>query len=116
MLIIIVSMHGTECARVVTPLVELSDETWKWSFGKLLEFHLYNRTAVARPRYVDSRKGLTCKVWLVRIDCHTWDRHGRQWCLFTITCCFLDKFGGMYTLNAARPYPVVWLWGFSCEI
>ena len=34
------------CAKVVTPLVYISENTWKLSFGKFLEIFFYNRDAV----------------------------------------------------------------------
>ena len=34
------------CAKVVTPLVYISENTWKYSFGKFLESFFYNRHAV----------------------------------------------------------------------
>jgi 1-phosphatidylinositol-3-phosphate 5-kinase len=35
-----------QCAKVVTPLVWLSENTWKYSFGKFLESFFYNRDAI----------------------------------------------------------------------
>ena len=29
------------CGRCVTPLVEMSEGAWKWSFGKMLEVHAF---------------------------------------------------------------------------
>ena len=37
-----------ECQRVVTPVVEISDETWKLSFGKFIEINFYNHSACCR--------------------------------------------------------------------
>jgi 1-phosphatidylinositol-3-phosphate 5-kinase len=37
-----------KCERVVTPLVPMSDDTWKMSFGKFLEVSFYNKSAVGR--------------------------------------------------------------------
>jgi len=37
-----------ECKRVVTPTVEISDETWKLSFGKFIEINFYNHSARCR--------------------------------------------------------------------
>jgi Phosphatidylinositol-4-phosphate 5-Kinase len=34
------------CEKVVTPIVYISENTWKWSFGKFLEVFFYNRDAV----------------------------------------------------------------------
>jgi 1-phosphatidylinositol-3-phosphate 5-kinase len=34
------------CAKVVTPLVYISENTWKYSFGKFLESFFYNRDAI----------------------------------------------------------------------
>ena len=34
------------CDRVVTPLVFISEDTWKFSFGKFLEIAFYNRDAI----------------------------------------------------------------------
>lgn len=34
------------CGKVVTPLVYISDDTWKLSFGKFLEIFFYNRDAI----------------------------------------------------------------------
>jgi hypothetical protein len=34
------------CKKVVTPLVYISDNTWKFSFGKFLEVFFYNRDAI----------------------------------------------------------------------
>lgn len=34
------------CQKVVTPLTYISDLTWKFSFGKFLEVHFYNRDAI----------------------------------------------------------------------
>lgn len=34
------------CRKVVTPLVYISENTWKWSFGKFLEVFFYNRDAI----------------------------------------------------------------------
>jgi hypothetical protein len=34
------------CAKVVTPLVYISENTWKFSFGKFLEVFFYNRDAI----------------------------------------------------------------------
>jgi hypothetical protein len=36
------------CRALVTPDVTMSDETWKMSFGKFLEFSFYNRSARCR--------------------------------------------------------------------
>ena len=33
------------CNEVVTPLVYISDDTWKFSFGKFLEVFFYNKSA-----------------------------------------------------------------------
>ncbi|MGK3761797.1 MAG: hypothetical protein ACI8RD_014115, partial [Bacillariaceae sp.] len=35
-----------ECAKVVTPLAWLSENTWKYSFGKFLESFFYNRDTI----------------------------------------------------------------------
>lgn len=35
-----------QCAKVVTPLCYISENTWKFSFGKFLEVFFYNRDAV----------------------------------------------------------------------
>lgn len=37
-----------ECKCVVTPVVEISDETWKLSFGKFIEMNFYNHSARCR--------------------------------------------------------------------
>ena len=37
-----------ECQRVVTPKIEISDETWKLSFGKFIEMNFYNHSARCR--------------------------------------------------------------------
>jgi len=34
------------CRKVVTPLTYISDDTWKYSFGKFLEVFFYNRDAI----------------------------------------------------------------------
>ena len=34
------------CGKAVTPLVYISDDTWKLSFGKFLEIFFYNRDAI----------------------------------------------------------------------
>jgi len=34
------------CAKVVTPLVYISENTWKFSFGKFLEVFFYNRDSI----------------------------------------------------------------------
>lgn len=38
--------YCNNCAKVVTPLVYISEDTWKFSFGKFLEVFFYNRAAV----------------------------------------------------------------------
>uniref|UniRef100_A0A7S1Z8Z8 1-phosphatidylinositol-3-phosphate 5-kinase n=1 Tax=Ditylum brightwellii TaxID=49249 RepID=A0A7S1Z8Z8_9STRA len=38
--------YCSKCAKVVTPLVYISDDTWKFSFGKFLEVFFYNRDAL----------------------------------------------------------------------
>ena len=38
--------HCIKRGKVVTPLVYISDETWKLSFGKFLEVFFYNREAI----------------------------------------------------------------------
>ncbi|CAM9162419.1 unnamed protein product, partial [Phaeothamnion confervicola] len=38
------------CGRLVTPLVPMSEDTWKWSFGKFLEVFFYNAAAVGRTK------------------------------------------------------------------
>lgn len=38
--------YCSNCAKVVTPLVYISEDTWKYSFGKFLESFFYNRAAV----------------------------------------------------------------------
>jgi len=35
--------YCTKCAKVVTPLVYISEETWNLSFGKFVEIYFYNR-------------------------------------------------------------------------
>lgn len=35
-----------QCSKVVTPLVWLSENTWKFSFGKFLESFVYNRDTI----------------------------------------------------------------------
>lgn len=35
-----------QCRKVVTPLVYISESTWKFSFGKFLEVFFYNRDAI----------------------------------------------------------------------
>ena len=37
-----------ECKSVVTPVIEISDETWKLSFGKFIEMNFYNHSAQCR--------------------------------------------------------------------
>jgi 1-phosphatidylinositol-3-phosphate 5-kinase len=37
-----------ECKSVVTPIIEISDETWKLSFGKFIEMNFYNHSARCR--------------------------------------------------------------------
>jgi len=37
--------YCTHCSKVVTPLNFISEDTWKYSFGKFLETFFYNRTA-----------------------------------------------------------------------
>mmetsp|Transcript_21134 Transcript_21134/g.73006 ORF Transcript_21134/g.73006 Transcript_21134/m.73006 type:complete len:1779 (-) Transcript_21134:904-6240(-) len=37
-----------KCERIVTPLVPMSDDTWKMSFGKYLEVSFYNKSALGR--------------------------------------------------------------------
>ena len=37
--------YCTTCQKVVTPLVYISSDTWKFSFGKFLEVSFYNRDA-----------------------------------------------------------------------
>lgn len=34
------------CSKVITPLVYISENTWKFSFGKFLEVFFYNRDAI----------------------------------------------------------------------
>lgn len=36
------------CEEIVSPLVPMSEDTWKMSFGKFLEVRFYNRTATCR--------------------------------------------------------------------
>ena len=38
--------YCNNCGKVVTPLVFISDDTWKYSFGKFLEVYFYNRDAI----------------------------------------------------------------------
>ena len=38
--------YCVKCGKVVTPLVFISEDTWKLSFGKFLETFFYNRTAL----------------------------------------------------------------------
>ena len=38
--------YCNNCGKVVTPLVYISDDTWKLSFGKFLEIFFYNRDAI----------------------------------------------------------------------
>jgi hypothetical protein len=46
------------CAKVVTPLIYISEETWNYSFGKFLEVYFYNRDAIINsPEY-----GCSCKA------------------------------------------------------
>mmetsp|Transcript_9237 Transcript_9237/g.17384 ORF Transcript_9237/g.17384 Transcript_9237/m.17384 type:complete len:2047 (+) Transcript_9237:105-6245(+) len=42
----------TNCQKVVTPLVYMDDDTWKYSFGKFLEVTFYNKTVqINAPEY-----------------------------------------------------------------
>ena len=36
------------CERIVTPLVPMSEDTWRMSFGKFLEISFYNAAACGR--------------------------------------------------------------------
>ena len=38
--------YCVNCNKVVTPLVYISEDTWKFSFGKFLEVFFYNRDAI----------------------------------------------------------------------
>jgi hypothetical protein len=42
--------HCKRCGRMASPLVQMSEDTWKFSFGKFLEVSYYNSSA--RGRYV----------------------------------------------------------------
>jgi hypothetical protein len=42
--------HCKKCGRMASPLVQMSEDTWKFSFGKFLEVSYYNSSA--RGRYV----------------------------------------------------------------
>lgn len=47
-----------KCGKVVTPLIFISDNTWKFSFGKFLEVFFYNHDAIMNaPSY-----GCSCNV------------------------------------------------------
>jgi len=48
-----------ECAKVVTPLVFISENTWKYSFGKFLECFFYNRQLVMNSPQSDCKCSLT---------------------------------------------------------
>eukprot|EP01038_Epipyxis_sp_PR26KG_P010221 gene10221-13751_t len=39
------SSYCKKCRKIVTPVVMMSEETWKMSFGKFLEMTFYNRSA-----------------------------------------------------------------------
>ena len=46
------------CRKVVTPLTYISDNTWKFSFGKFLEVFFYNRDAILNA----PGHGCSCKL------------------------------------------------------
>lgn len=50
--------YCTNCAKVVTPLVYISDDTWKFSFGKFLEVFFYNRDAIMNS----PEHGCSCQI------------------------------------------------------
>jgi hypothetical protein len=40
--------HCKRCGRMASPLVQMSEDTWKFSFGKFLEVSYYNSSARGR--------------------------------------------------------------------
>jgi 1-phosphatidylinositol-3-phosphate 5-kinase len=50
--------YCNNCGKVVTPLVYISDDTWKLSFGKFLEVFFYNRDAILNS----PEHGCSCRM------------------------------------------------------
>jgi len=46
------------CSRIVTPLVYISENTWKYSFGKFLESFFYNRQTIMNA----PQRGCSCSM------------------------------------------------------
>lgn len=50
--------YCVSCNKVVTPLVYISEDTWKFSFGKFLEVFFYNRDVILSS----SEHGCSCQM------------------------------------------------------